>query len=49
MKERIEVVKEMVSYGYYLAGETPEQFAERFTLEQLKFFRDCFLGKEKFP
>jgi len=48
MKEKIEIVKEMVSYGYCLASETPEQFAKRFRLEQLKFFRDClrFFGQE---
>ena len=41
--EKIVIVLEMVEAGYYLANETPEHFAERFTLEEIKIFRDAFL------
>lgn len=47
--KKLEVVMEMVANGYHLFEETPAQFAARFSLEQLKFMRDCFLGKYKFP
>lgn len=41
--DKITVVLEMVEAGYYLADETPEHFAERFTLEEIQIFRDAFL------
>ena len=47
--KKLEVVMEMVANGYHLFEETPAQFADRFSLEQLEFMRDCFLGKYKFP
>ena len=43
MSEKLNVVNAMVAAGYWLANETPEQFAARFTLNQLKFFLDSFL------
>lgn len=47
--EKIAIVMEMVANGYHLFSETPAQFADRFTLEQLEFMRDCFLGRDRFP
>lgn len=47
--KKLEVVMEMVANGYHLFEETPAQFAARFSLEQLEFMRDCFLGKDTFP
>lgn len=37
-----EMVKEMVAKGYKLFDETVEQFAERFTEEQIKVFKENF-------
>jgi hypothetical protein len=47
--KKLEVVMEMVANGYHLFKETPAQFAARFSLEQLEFMRDCFLGRDRFP
>ena len=47
--KKLEIVMEMVAHGYHLFNETPQQFADRFTLEQLQFFLDCWMGKEIFP
>lgn len=47
--KKLEIVMEMVAHGYHLFAETPTQFAARFSLEQLEFMRDCFLGRERFP
>ena len=42
MKEKIEIVKRMVECGYHLFDESIEQFAARNTLENLKYFEECF-------
>ena len=45
MNEKIAVVNQLVENGYHLFNETVEQFAERFTLEDLKMFLNCFLHR----
>lgn len=42
MEEKIAIVNEMVSMGYHLFEETPEHFANRFTLNQLRTFKIAF-------
>lgn len=39
---KIEMVKEMVNKGYNLFDETIESFANRFTEEQIKLFKENF-------
>lgn len=41
--KKLEIVMEMVAHGFQLWKETPEQFAARFSLEQLEFMREQFL------
>lgn len=41
--KKLEIVMEMVAYGFQLHEETPAQFAARFSLEQLEFMREQFL------
>lgn len=43
--EKLEIIFEMVAHGYHLFSETPEQFAARFTLEQLQAFKRAFMGE----
>lgn len=43
--EKIAIVMEMVAHGYHLFSETPAQFADRFTLEQLQAFKLAFMGE----
>lgn len=43
--KKLEIVMEMVAHGYHLFNETPQAFADRFTLEQLEMFRKAFIGE----
>lgn len=45
MKNKIEIVKALVENGYYLMGESVEDFANRFTVEDLEMFLDAFLHR----
>lgn len=45
MKNKIEIVKALVENGYYLMGETVEEFADRFDVEDLEMFLDAFLHR----
>lgn len=45
MNKKIEVVTALVENGYFLMGETVEEFADRFTLEDLEMFLDAFLHR----
>lgn len=42
MNKKIKVVNELVKNGYHLMGESVEDFAERFTLEDLEMFLNYF-------
>ena len=43
-EKSIEIVKEMVALGYFLFGETPEQFVDRlgFGPEMFEKFKESF-------
>ena len=45
MEKKIEIVKALVENGYYLMGESVEDFASRFTVENLEMFLDAFLHR----
>lgn len=46
MEQKMEIVRWLDSHGYHFFDETPEHFASRFSLEILKYFKECF-AKQK--
>lgn len=47
MNEKITAVKTLVANGYNLMGESVEDFAARFTLNDLQMFLDSFTNWKK--
>lgn len=47
MNEKIAVVKNLVANGYNLMGESVEDFAARFTLNDLQMFLNNFTNWKK--
>ena len=46
MEQKMEIVRWLVAHGYHLFGERPSSFAARFSLEQLKTFKECFQAQK---